>query len=140
MKANLRIILGFLGSAMVILGLLAYLAASPVIGMSELLLVFATLLLVGGAVKILLDLRKNVKAGLPLKDEFSKRVEYKAGYYAFFVALYTAVFLPIIAPLIARFFGIPEPGISAMSGIIVFLSGLTFIGSYLYMSRKGNVE
>ena len=88
------------------------------------------LIIVLGTAVIFLWRLKDVRKGLPVKDELSQRVERKAGYYAFLVAIWTAVG--------AGWFSEPlglAPG--QATGIVVLVSGVVFIGLYLLFSKRG---
>ena len=81
----------------------------------------------------LIDYLKNIRKGLPVKDERLKLTEYKAGFYAFIAAIWSAVFAPLFFEI---FFDYELPG-SRVTAVVVLVSAFVFIASYLYMYWKG---
>jgi hypothetical protein len=83
---------------------------------------------------VLWDRIKNIRKGLPAKDERIKLTEYKAGHYAFIAAIMSAVFGPIVIEIL---FDYELPG-HLVTAVVVLVSGFVFAASYLYMYWKGN--
>jgi hypothetical protein len=82
---------------------------------------------------ILWDRLKNVQRGLPAKDERVILINYKAAYYGFLAAIWSAVGGPLLYEIVFD----QELKGNYVTAIVVLFSGLVFISSYLYLSRKG---
>jgi hypothetical protein len=132
MNDKIRVILGAMLMVSVIAGISLYLLMDSDISPLEFLaIVVMPLILVLGAAKMLWSRAKSVRSGLPMEDELSKKVNYRAGYYAYmssiWIALGTMWVSEIFIELEARH----------VAEIMILIPGLVFIGSYLYMERKG---
>ena len=82
---------------------------------------------------VIWDRAKNLKAGLPAQDERLKLAGYKAGYYGFIAAIWSAVGSNISSII---FFDQELRG-GLVTAAVVLVSGIVFMVSYLYFSRKG---
>jgi len=134
MKDKMEIILGIGVAAMVIVTLSLYALKVETLGLNEIILIGIVLILVVFAIYILWDRMKSAKKGLPAKDERLIIINYKAGYYGFIAAIWSAVFCPLFFEIL---FDYELPG-SRVTAVVVIVSGLVFVASYLYMARKGN--
>ncbi|HIH28785.1 MAG TPA: DUF2178 domain-containing protein [Thermoplasmata archaeon] len=114
--------------------LFLYLMQTGDINADKILLVGIILILVIFAMYILWDRIKNVRKGLPAKDERLITINYKAGYYAFIAAIWSALF----APLLFDIFSKNELKGSDVTAIVILISGFVFVISYLYLHWKGN--
>jgi len=83
---------------------------------------------------IIYDKLKNVKAGLPTKDERLKQAAYKAGYYGFIAAIWGALLTNFGYNILYD----EDLRGGLVVAAVVLISGIVFIVSYLYFSRKGN--
>ena len=142
MKEKTRARLVIAGGVLVALAVIAtmglYLMGASMsggLGFFELLQFPIVLLLAGGALYMVWEVRKSYKAGLPTKDERSKQIGYRSGYYAFIVAMYSGLAMSIFGDNLLGSEFAPRHVAEA----VVLCSGLVFILSYLYLSRKGNV-
>ena len=133
MKDIKGILIGIVIAAAVIVTLAFYVLNAGDIDLNEILLVGVALILVVFALYLLWDRIKNIKKGLPAKDERSKLTSYKAGYYGFIAAIWSAVFGPLFFEIL---FDYELPG-SRVSAVVVIVSALVFFASYLYMYWKG---
>jgi len=97
----------------------------------EYMSIAGVIIIVVGASWHLKDRIRSVRAGLPIKDEMSKRFEHKAGYYAFLASIYIALGLTFFVEGLTA---------SQLAGAIVLLSSIIFMGLNIYYSRKGSVE
>lgn len=134
MKGKKEIVVGILIAVMILLTLLLYLMQTGDINADKILLVGIILILVIFAMYILWDRIKNVRKGLPAKDERLITINYKAGYYAFIAAIWSALF----APLLFDIFSKNELKGSDVTAIVILISGFVFVISYLYLHWKGN--
>lgn len=86
-----------------------------------------------GAGFITMDRYRNVKAGLPIRDEMERKINWRAGYYGFIAAIWSAVFGPLSIDIL---FGYELEG-SRVTALVVLVSAITFVLSYIYFRRKG---
>jgi hypothetical protein len=117
----------------VILTLFFYLTGAGDIGTEEIGMAGIVLIIVVFAIYMILDRARNLKMGLPAKDEMERKISWKAGYYGFIAAIWGAVFGPLAIDIL---FGYELEG-SRVTALVVLVSGFTFVISYLYLKRKG---
>ena len=134
MKEKIGIIIGSIVTIVVIVTLAVWIANTKTIDYLELGSFAIILLLVASAAYILWDRAKNIRKGLPAKDERLISISYKSGYYGFIAAIWSAVFGPLVIDIIFNY----ELEGSRVSALVVIVSGIVFILSYLYLSTKGN--
>lgn len=131
-KRNLRVFLMIAlgaGIALSVLGTLAlWIFNAGVLDLWELSVPVIVLVLVAGASWFLVDKYRNFRKGLPLEDERMKLATQKAGYYSFIVAIWTAVFAGFLE-------GVVEVG--QATGLVVLVSGLSFIGLAIFFVKTG---
>ncbi len=136
MKDKIGIVVG-IGIAVLILAALSlYVISAENIELSEITSMSIVLILVSSATFILWDRLKNIRKGLPAKDERLVQVDYRAGYYGFIAAMWSAIGSNVIAGII---WDIELEG-EHVSAVVVLVSGLVFVASYLYLSRKGDAK
>ena len=136
MKDKIGIVVG-IGIAVLILAALSlYVISAENIELSEITSMSIVLILVSSATFILWDRLKNIRKGLPAKDERLVQVDHRAGYYGFIAAMWSAVGSNVIAGII---WDIELEG-EHVSAVVVLVSGLVFVASYLYLSRKGDAK
>jgi hypothetical protein len=129
MNDKLRITIGLLVMVSVIATLSLYMTTDKSIDLMELVgIVIVPLLLVFGAAYILWRKAKSMKSGLPMEDEFSKKVSYRAGYYAYMVSIYVA--------LAVMFLELP---VNQAGAIVILIPAIVFMGSHIILERKGDV-
>ena len=134
MKDKIGISVG-IGIALVVVVTLSLFAMNAgTIGVNEIMLFGLVLALVVSVFYILWDRIKNVQRGLPAKDERVTVTNYKAGYYGFIAAIWSAVGGPLLSDIL---FGYELEG-HYVTAIVVLVSGLVFIASYLYLAQKGD--
>ena len=136
MKNKMEIFVGIGIAVCVITTLAFYLLNAGDIDIKEIGLSIIVIILVIFASYILYDRLKNLKKGLPSKDERLILINYKAGFYGFIAAIWSAVFGPLFIEIL---FDYELPG-SRVSALVVLVSGFVFVASYLYLSRKGDVK
>jgi hypothetical protein len=134
MKDKIGIILGLLVTILVLLTLAVYIMNAGTIEFTELASLAIIIILVLTASYIIWDRAKNVRKGLPAKDERLININYKAGYYAFIAAIWSAVFAPLFFDVSSKY----ELKGGDVTAIVVLVSGFVFVISYLYLYRKGN--
>jgi hypothetical protein len=134
MKDKIGISLG-MGIAIVVLVTLSLFAMNAgTIDVYEIAFIGIVLVLVVSVFYVLWDRIRNVNRGLPAKDERVIVTNYKAGYYGFIAAIWSAVGAPLIFDIL---FGHELKG-HYVTAIVVLVSGLVFIASYLYLLQKGD--
>jgi len=136
MKDKIGIVMGIGIAAMVIVTLSLYVLNAGTLELNEILPIGIVLILVASAVYVLWDRIKNIRKGLPAKDERLKLINYKACSYGFIAAILSAVFGPLVIEIL---FDYELPG-SRVTAVVVLVSGFVFIASYLYLSRKGDAK
>jgi hypothetical protein len=131
---KVKIISGLIASVLVVLGLALYAMNIDAINPMEMGTGLIALLLVAGATYVFWTRMKSYRKGLPAEDEFSKKVNYKAGYYGFIAAIWSSVFIGWMEPL---FVGM---GLEFRHGptMVLLVTGFVFIVSYIWMSRRGS--
>jgi len=119
---------------MVILTLAFYVLNTATITLNEIFPITIALVLVIFALYVFWDRMKNIRKGLPVKDERIMNISYKAGYYGFMAAIWTAVGPNVVISILFNL----ELTASHLTGIIVMVSGLVFAISYLLLARAGD--
>jgi hypothetical protein len=133
MKEKMTVILGIGIAVLVIITLGFYLMANDNIEFFEIYSVLIIVILVSSSSYIIWDRIKNLKAGLPAQDERLKLAGYKAGYYGFIAAIWSAVGSNL--GYIMLFDEELRGGL--VTAAVVLISGLVFMFSFFYFSRKG---
>jgi len=133
MKDKIGIVLGIGIAAMVLVTLTLYIISAGNFELNEILLIGIVLIVVALAMYVLWDRIKNIRKGLPAKDERLILTNYKAGFYAFIAAIWSAAFGPLFFEIL---FDYELPG-SRVSAVVVLVSGFVFVASYLYKYWKG---
>jgi hypothetical protein len=133
MKNKLMILTGIGLVMLVLLTLTIYLFAKDSLELVDLPSIAIVLILVATAAYLIWDRVKNLKAGLPAQDERLKIAGYKAGYYGFIAAIWSAVGSNLGYNIIFD----QELRGGLVTAVVVLTSGLVFMASYFYFSRKG---
>jgi hypothetical protein len=133
MKDKIGIIFGLLVTILVLLSLAVYVMNIGRIEVTDLGPFAIVIILIATATYVIWDRARNIRKGLPAKDERLINISYKAGYYAFIAAIWSAVGAPLISDIFLGF----EPEGHHITAIVVLVSGLVFIVSYLYLAWKG---
>ena len=131
-----KILAGLTVSALVISTLVLYLLNMGSIENIEMANIAIVLFLVVGAIYIIWDRAKNFRKGLPAEDEFMKKVNYKAGYYGFIAAIWGSLIIMWMEDMLI------EWGLAFRHGpvLVMLLSAIVFVVSYIYLSKRGVVE
>lgn len=98
---------------------------------SEYMLIAGVIIVVVGASWHLVGRFRNFRAGLPIKDEMSRRLEHKAGYYAFLASIYIALGVTFFVEGLTT---------SQLAGAIILSSSIIFMGLNIYYNRRGSAE
>ena len=133
MKEKITIALGAGIAVLVIFTFGFYFFAKDIIELFDILTVLIVTILVVTSIYLIWDRAKNLKAGLPAQDERLKLAGYRAGYYGFIAAIWSAVGTNLGYNII---FDAELRG-GLVVAAVVLVSGIVFMLSYIYFSRKG---
>jgi hypothetical protein len=133
MKDKTGIIVGLILAIAVIATLALYIINIGTLAFIDFTSIAIVLILVITAIYIIWDRLKNVRKGLPAKDERLILISYKAGYYAFIAAIWSAVFGPTLIDIIFHH----ELEGHLVTALVVLVSGFVFMIGYLYLAWKG---
>jgi len=133
MKEKIGILIGLIVAILVLLTLALWMMNLGTLEFMELGLFTIIIFLVAAAFYVLWDRAKNIRKGLPAKDERLLSISYKAGYYGFIAAIWSAVFGPLFIDIVFGY----ELEASRVTALVVIVSGIVFIVSYLYLATKG---
>ena len=127
------IMLGIGITTLVVVTLAYYILADPSIELFDLISIPIILIIVLTSSYIIYDRVKNIKRGLPAQDERLKLAGYKAGYYGFVAAIWSAVGSNMGSIILID----QELRGGLVTAAVVLVSGIVFMTSYFYFSRKG---
>jgi hypothetical protein len=130
---KLVIMLGIGITTLVVVTLGYYILADPSIELFDLISIPIILIIVLTSSYIIYDRAKNIKKGLPAQDERLKLASYKAGYYGFIAAIWSAVGSNMGSIILVD----QELRGGLVTAAVVLVSGIVFMTSYFYFSRKG---
>jgi hypothetical protein len=133
MKEKMTIVLGIGVTTLVVFTFAFYIFANPSIELFDIISIPIILILVLTSSYIIYDKYKNIKAGLPTQDERLKNAAYKAGYYGFIAAIWSAVGSNMGSIILFD----QELRGGLVVAAVVLISGIVFMFSYFYFSRKG---
>lgn len=134
MKNKLLILAGIGIIVAVVVTMAFYLTNIETLSIETILIVIIPLVLIASAAFILGDQIKNIRAGLPAKDERLKLIGYKAAYFGFISAIWSVVGAPLASGILFDY----ELTGHETSAVVVIISGVVFIGSYLILNKKGS--
>ena len=134
MKEKMTSMAGIGIAVLVIFTFALYLTAKETIEPFDILTVLIITIIVITSIYLIWDRVKNLKAGLPAQDERLKLVGYKAGYYGFIAAIWSAIGSNIGSIMLFD----QELRGGLVVAAVVLVSGIVFMISYIYFSRKGN--
>jgi hypothetical protein len=140
MKEKMSIIISA-GIALLIIMLTTFYIIGPeTLKLSNLLMIFIPIMLIIGAITILWDRIKNIKAGLPSEDERAKKLHWKAGAYAYYVTLWIAIGTMWYNIIFSDIFGFPQLTAGQVVATIVLLSAMCWFIFQFYFRRQGDIE
>lgn len=134
MKEKLTIVMGIGITTLVVFTFGFYIFVNPSIELFDIISIPMILIIILYSSYIIYDKFKNIKAGLPSKDERLKLAAYKAGYYGFIAAIWSAVGSNMGSIILFD----QEPRAGFVVAAVVLISGIVFMISYFYFSRKGD--
>ena len=133
MKDTLGVTAGIGIALFVVVTLLFWMAGAGDLDIGEYIPLGIAAILVALATYLLWDRMRNVRQGLPAKDERVVEVSYRAGYYGFIAAIWSAVGGNLAAGILFDY----ELTGSQNGAVVVLVSALVFILAYFYLARKG---
>ncbi|GEM_PF-1939779 len=140
-KAKTMIGLGITGT---VIFLIVFFATGTIIegklGFFELTYAAILLFLVGGSTLVFVQRNKDLKKGVAIEDELSKKVFRKAGSQAYFASVWIAVGLLWYNGFITDNSTLKALSMAQTLGLMIILPGAIFIGLAFIYSKKGEVE
>jgi len=133
MKDKIGIIIGLLVAIAVLATIAVYLLYAGTLVLTELASVGIIIIIVAVAVYVLWDRARNLKKGLPAKDERLITISYRAGYYGFIAAIWSAVAAPVIYQILYD----QDLSGDLTAAAVVLTSAIVFFISYLYLALEG---
>lgn len=140
-KDKFRVLLGLMVSVLVVFSIGAWSSFSSMesIISGESLNMIAAFILAGAAIYYVWDRKRDVDAGMPFEDEFSKKTMYKAGYYAYFASMYSGLAISMFDDSVARLIGVPMLEAHTAVGMTILVSAMVFFGVVFKQKIKGDV-
>lgn len=133
-----------IGSITLIVGSLAFylpkITSSEDFDSTDYIFFVGLLILIVGTVLIAIAKQRDLNKGLPLDDEFTQKVGYKAGYYSWLITIWISVLVMLLQDLLADILDITELTIEHFTGIIVLGSAISFLGLSYYLVKRGEVD
>ena len=139
MKEKISVILGAIIGITVLLGVVFYINAIQKVELYDLILIIIPIILVLGAIFLLRDKIKNIKAVLPSEDERAKKLQWKAGAYTYFATIWIAIGI-MWYNIFAENSSLNELNAGQVIAAIVLLSAVCFFILNFYFLRKGDVQ
>ncbi len=82
---------------------------------------------------------KDVKEGLPMEDERSRKVTTRAAAMSFYVTLYWLLFISFFEECFAKISGVEKLDVSQTTGIGIAGMALAFFIFWIYYNKKGKL-
>jgi hypothetical protein len=140
MKDKMGVAVGVGVAALVVISVFFYLRGSPSLKMSDIVMVIIPILIAIGALVIVWDRIKSMRAGLPVDDERAKKLHWKAGAYTYYATIWLAVGTMWYNIILADILGFPELTAGQVVAVIVLVSAVFWFIFQFYFRRKGDVE
>ena len=138
MKDKIGVVVGAGVAALVIVGVFFYLLRADSLEFSNILMVIIPIILAIGAIVLLWDKIKSIRAGLPSADERAKKLHWKAGAYTYYATIWIAVGTMWYNIIFADNLGFPELTAGQVVAVIVLLSAVLWFVFQFYFMRKGD--
>ena len=124
-------------SLLVVAGLVLYLANAGSLDTAELVMSVLVVAVVIGATVIIARKMKSIKKGLPSTDELARKNTWRAAAYSYYATIWIAVAMLWIDGPVGDMLGIEELTVGHVVAAVVLLSGIIFIGLWLYFEKRG---
>ena len=138
MKDKIGVVVGAGVAALVIVVVFFYLLGADSLELSDILMVIIPIILAIGAIVMLWDKIKSIRAGLPSADERAKKLHWKAGAYAYYATIWIAVGTMWYNIIFADNLGFPELTAGQVVAVIVLLLAVLWFVFQFYFMRKGD--
>lgn len=109
------------------------------ISLSSLLVLIIPLIIIVLMVFFLLRRTKDIRQGMPLEDERSRKVKTNAAATSFYISLYWFLAISWFEPYIVETFGVKKPDTSAVIGLGIGGMALIFFICWFYYEKKGKL-
>jgi len=83
---------------------------------------------------------KDIKAGMPLEDERSKKVMTKTAAMSFYTTLYWLLFISLLKGPIARMLGLEYLDAGQTTAVAILGMAVFFFGFWFYYNKKGKID
>ena len=77
---------------------------------------------------------RNIKQGIPVRDEMQWKMTYKSGFYSTIATLITIAIMGIVNPFT------DDLTVNIALAIILLVTGSVFLCAYMFMQRRGAVK
>ena len=99
--------------------------------------ILALIILIG--ILVIWKTLKDKKSGFPLDDERTRKLNWKAGYYAMFLGQYFIIAYLLVNIVGREFLGIPEIEAGYPLTAALLVSSVSFLVLRWYLGRKGEL-
>jgi len=82
---------------------------------------------------------KDIKEGMPLEDERSRKVTTKAAAMTFYISLYWLLFISFFEKSFAQMAAVEKLDAGQTTGIAIAGMAITFFAAWLYYNKKGKL-
>jgi hypothetical protein len=138
MKDKIGVVVGIGVAALAIVGVFFYLLRANSLELSDILMIIIPIILAIGAIVLLWDKIKSIRAGLPSADERAKKLHWKAGAYTYYATIWIAVGTMWYNIIFADNLGFPELTAGQVVAVIVLLSAVLWFVFQFYFMKKGD--
>jgi len=136
-KARLGLVVVILAAVVATLALYAMGAMKDGFDMGAVLLLAIALIIILIFVLLVRRMSRDIKEGMPMHDEMSKRVVEKAGYTTYLISIYILLGIGIFEETISKAIGQEPLEVHTATGMAILLMALVFALSWAYHSKKG---
>lgn len=105
----------------------------------DIIVLFLPFMIIVGIASLILSRYKDVKKGIPLEDERSKKVMDMASSRAFYISMYWLLFISFFEDFFAGIAGLEKLDASQTVGGGIMGMAVAFIIFWIYYDRKGNL-
>jgi len=106
----------------------------------EIITIVIPLILVVFMVFFIVRRYRDIRAGMPLEDERSKKVITKTAAMSFYTTLYWLLFISWLKGPIAKTLGLEYLDAGQTTAVAILGMTVFFFGFWLYYNRKGKIE
>ena len=103
----------------------------------EYIIMISVIAIALAATWVVADRWKNIKKGLPVKDEMENRISHRAGYYAWLATIWITLGVSFANSVMTEDLGLTGLSSGQMAGAIILLSAMVFFSLYFWFRKKG---